>query len=119
MRTPSSLFSSDTCGMVNSALCVVHCLAMPVLLSAGASFLTHPLLELTFIVLAAWAVHSAIGSSTPAYIRVLLWSMWIVFASSLLLEDVHEAFGWIGLGASVGLVVGHVINLRNRIRTTA
>lgn len=114
MRSRSYLLSSDTCGMVNSALCMVHCLAMPVLVTVGASFLSHPAVELAFIALAGWAVHTAIGATTPAYLKVLLWGMWSLFTASLLLEDVHVAFGWIGLGASAGLIAGHVLNLRTR-----
>jgi hypothetical protein len=116
MKSRSSLLSSDTYGMVNSALCMVHCLAMPVMVTVGASFLSHPAVELAFIGLAAWAVRSATGASTPVHLKVLLWTMWSIFTTCLLLEDVHELFGLLGLGASAGLIAGHVLNLRTRMR---
>jgi hypothetical protein len=42
--------------------------------------------------------------------------MWSIFTACLLLEDVHEVFGLLGLGASAGLIAGHVLNLRTRMR---
>jgi hypothetical protein len=110
----SSAAFKDLCGMLNSGLCLVHCLAMPILITMGANFLGHPVVEVLFILAAAWAVYGAIGRHTHRRLRATMWTLWSVFALSLLLEERSVAFEWAGLMASAGLIVAHVVNLTKR-----
>lgn len=106
--------SKDLLGMVNSAVCMIHCLAMPILIATGVKFLSHPLLEVLFVLGAAWAVQGAIGIRTPRGLRVAMWTLCIVFAVSILFEERHPWFEWCSLAASAGLIVAHLVNLTKR-----
>lgn len=105
---------ADLLGVTNSLLCLVHCLAMPLLIAAGAGFLAHPFLELLFIAVSAWAVRGAVSSRTPRKLELYLWLMWALFAAMLVAEHFTHALDWLGWLASAGLVVGHVVNYRYR-----
>lgn len=105
---------ADLFGMTNSLLCLAHCMAMPVLVAAGAGFLSHPLIELLFIAVSAWAVRSAVASGTPRQLALYLWLMWAVFAAMLVAEHFTHSLHWLGWAASAGLVVGHSVNYRYR-----
>jgi hypothetical protein len=106
--------SADVVGLTNALLCMAHCLAVPVLVASGAAFVAHPAVELLFIGLAAWAVWSATRYRGPHPLRWTLWTLWVVFSIALLLEHVHPLMEWLGLGASLAMVVAHGLNLRVR-----
>ncbi len=106
--------TQDHLGMLNSGLCLVHCLAMPLFIAWGASFAAHPLLELVFVVWAAWALRSALAGRSLGSFKVILWSVWAVFALCMILEHELEWAGYVGMSASLGLIVGHALNLRRR-----
>lgn len=111
--------AKDVYGILNSGLCMVHCLAMPMLISLGSGFLTQPWVEPFFIAAAGWAVHRATGQGTPHWLRWGMWVMWVLFAVSLLMEERAVLFEWTGLSASVGLIVGHAANILDRSHTSS
>jgi hypothetical protein len=114
----SAAWFGDVAGSLTSALCLVHCLALPMLASSGALLVHHPLIELGFVVLAGIAAWVA-SKKGPVGMKVLLWSCWSLFATSLWLEHTHPALGVVGVFASTGLVGGHLVNLWSRRRSKA
>jgi len=104
--------SGDGLGIVNSALCIVHCLAMPVLVAAGASFFQHPLIGWAFVILAYLAVRSAIRSRNNARTALVLGIGWGVFAVGVVLEPIHADLEVLTYLGSAVLIAGHLLNLR-------
>lgn len=117
-RTLPAAWFGDVTGSLTSALCLVHCLALPLLVPAGAMLAHHPLMDLGFVVLAGVAAWMASREGAVG-MKVLLWSCWSLFAASIWLEHDHPALSTVGVFASLGLVGGHVVNLWNRRRTKA
>ena len=101
---------ADLLGITNSTLCLVHCLAMPLLVVMGAAFMHHPLVSMAFIVVAGWAVFTAMRRSQARWLVRSMWMAWAVFALSLLLEEMHHGFELSALVASGMLVLGHGIH---------
>lgn len=110
--------AGDVAGTFTSALCLVHCLAVPALASSGAHFFHHPLVSGGFVVAAGAAVWAA-SRSGPGWMKGLLWSCWTVFAVAIWLEHHHPLASAVGMMASLGLVGGHLLNLRGRQRGRA
>jgi hypothetical protein len=111
LSLPNFFRSGDGFGILNSLLCIVHCLAMPVLIAAGAGYFDHPLIGWAFVVLAYLAVRSAIRSRNNARIAMVLGIGWAVFAVGVVLEPIHadlEVLTYIG---SAVLIIGHMFNL--------
>lgn len=111
-----STSKADLLGMTNSALCLVHCLAMPLLVAMGAAILHHPLVSTAFIAVAGFAVWAAVRRSPSRWLGRFLWAAWAVFSLSLLLEEAHHGFELSALVASGLLVLGHGIHWRNSAR---
>ncbi len=107
---------ADILGLSNAALCMVHCLAVPLLVASGAAFIAHPAVELFFVGLAAWAVWSATRRSKNILLQGVLWTLLLLFSFGLLLEGVHPMMEWLSMGASLSMVVAHALNLRYRPR---
>jgi hypothetical protein len=102
--------TGDGLGILNSALCLVHCLAMPVFIAVGASFMQHPSVTWGFIALAFLAVRSAVRSRNNPMMAMLLGIGWGVFAAGMALEGVHPLMESLTYVGSALLILGHVLN---------
>ena len=117
MKAATLTSKADYIGITGSVLCVIHCLATPVLLltvnfaheSLKVGYLS---LDYVFILVNIFAVYHATKHSHSAAIRRALWGFLGLFTACLLLEDVSELFEYAGYAASLGLVVTHLINIR-------
>ncbi|HRH69779.1 MAG TPA: MerC domain-containing protein [Flavobacteriales bacterium] len=109
-RWKGLLRTGDGLGIINSAICIVHCLAMPLLIAAGAGFFEHPSVSWVFIVLAFLAVRSAIRSNRNAPVAMVLGIGWGLFAFALALEGVDERLELLAYAGSAILIIGHILN---------
>lgn len=105
--------SADLLGSLNGLLCLVHCLAMPFLIGLGATFLSGPIVAFVFIALAGAAAWTASRSATWR-MRSTFLITWVLFTLGILLEHRHLVFEYLGLVASVGMVLLHLVNFRQR-----
>jgi hypothetical protein len=107
---------ADYVGIAGSVLCIIHCLATPVLVMTSAlvnyeslrvSFLSLDYLFIGVNILAVWSA----SRHTTNRIRWALWGFLTLFAGSLLLEDRSVLFEYIAYVASAGLVIAHLFNI--------
>jgi succinate dehydrogenase/fumarate reductase cytochrome b subunit len=119
MKVETADHKADYVGITGSILCMIHCLAAPVLvvssnwlkndLTLQAGFLS---LDYVFIIVNIIAVYFATRHHHSRGIRIALWSFLILFGFGLLLEEQGPVFEYIAYAASAGLVVSHLLNLR-------
>lgn len=109
---------ADYLGIIGSVLCVVHCLLTPVLIMTS-TLLKDDLvrrsilgLDYIFIGVNVLAVYFATRHAPSPAIKTALWSFLILFAGALLLESTNPVFEYVAYVASAGLVLTHLINLR-------
>lgn len=109
---------ADYIGIAGSVLCLVHCVSAPVLVMTSTLFHDTMLrtgflsLDYVFIAVNIVAVYFAARQQTSSVIRTALWSCLFLFAVGLLLEEVSPLFEYMAYAASAGLVVSHLLNLR-------
>lgn len=119
-----SFQSADIMGISASILCMIHCLAFPVLISVG--FIFSPVdnhihehdhihfdwhwIDFLFVALAIWAVYNAAKSTQSKSIKIALWVAVSIFSVGVLLHDVFYWMLYVSLIASIGLVIIHIIN---------
>ncbi len=113
----------DLSGAMVSVLCMVHCMATPLL------FLTMPALEATarshhehswwglldwvFLALSLIAVWYAAKYTTHRGIRFLFWIFWLVFAAGLMVEMYGlQEQKWLMYAGSLSLAITHMVNFR-------
>lgn len=117
MKQAFSQSRADYLGITGSVLCIIHCLITPLLVITS-TLLTHNSLRVgflsldyLFILINIGAVWSA-SRQASTRIRGALWAFLSLFAIGLLLEDIHEGFEYVAYAASLGLVITHLINIR-------
>lgn len=117
MKISHSHNKADYIGILGSLLCIVHCLAMPVLALGSAFGHDHHMhigflsLDYLFILINAAAVYFATREHRSVFVRILLWFALLLFAVSLIFEERNVVFQWLGYLGSALLITGHVINL--------
>jgi hypothetical protein len=120
MKPDLTNHKADYVGITGSVLCLIHCLATPVLL------LTSAVLQQNVALLASWhsldyvfiginivAVYQATRHATVPGIRRGLWGFLALFAVALLLEDRVVGIVYVGYVASFGLIGLHLANIRS------
>lgn len=116
--------SPDTLGAVASSLCIVHCLATPLLfvvqscsLSGGctsAGPFWWQAIDYLFIGITFFAVYQSTRNSTRQWIKYALYANWVIL--TLLIFNAHFALfpfsEWVKHLTATGLIALHIYNLR-------
>ena len=92
---------SDEMGSLVSSLCLIHCLATPLLFAAHLGVGEHhhasPLwwksLDIIFLILAFWAVYWSARKSNSSWIKYAMYASWL-FLTMVLLNERLELFHW-------------------------
>jgi hypothetical protein len=121
---------ADHLGITGSFLCLIHCLAAPMLalFTTGLAHSGHyhfhffPGDDYFFIALSVFAVYFASRNVRNRKVLISLWVSMSVFAISLSIARYNHDWEWMEyfahLGA-VGLIVSHLINIREIRRHAA
>lgn len=113
-----SMSKSDLIGISSSILCLLHCLAFPLILSAGYLF-NYSIsghwhgLDYLFVLLgmvAAWA--SARRTSIPA-LKLAFWITIFIFSLSILFHGLWTGMIYLSVAASLVLISLHVAHWRS------
>jgi hypothetical protein len=114
-----ALVKSDFLGMSASFLCIIHCLAAPVLISFGSvfNFYAHNhLWDYVFMAMAFIAVWTTAKNTQSQPIKWALWIAVFSFSISLMLHDWVDWMRWFSLGSSLVLVVLHFLNWKFHLK---
>jgi len=104
---------ADLIGILSSSICLVHCLATPLLLAFGASFITNPFFKYLFLIISFVSIFKANENITSKKISPLLWvSFWGFLFSTLF----HEEYDWLhysGYLFAILIIIGHILNIKH------
>lgn len=118
MKTDIFSRKADYIGITGSVLCIIHCLITPILLMSTALVQDEHLrigylsLDYLFIGINILAVYFATRHYALPAVKKALWSFLALFAAAIILEDVNRVFTYVAYVASAGLVITHLINIR-------
>ncbi|TAE23830.1 MAG: MerC domain-containing protein [Cytophagales bacterium] len=116
MKSTSISHKADYVGITGSVLCLIHCLATPVLLVTSTllkdEFVRDSYLSLDYVFIGVniVAVYFATRHA-PAGVRTALWGFLTLFAACIMLEDTAPVFEYAAYVASLGLVGSHLYNI--------
>lgn len=116
MHHPSHNPKSDVMGIISSGLCLIHCLAGPVMVLLGYTFIEPDgwhVWDFVFLAISAWAIYSVFRGHSPKWIKAGLLSSFFLLALSIFFshdEVVFSVLAWLAAG---GLVVFHAFNIRH------
>ena len=104
---------ADTVGILNSSLCIIHCVATPLLLSFGSGFLSNPFLEYLFLIIAFISIYKTTNAVTNRKIVMLLWVAFWGFLFSTLFEDEYSWLQYSSYFFALLIIIGHILNIRH------
>jgi hypothetical protein len=104
---------ADILGALASGLCLIHCLAVPVLVVLQKA--THEMahmhwLDGPFVILSLIAVYFASKNAHTPWVAKSMWVAWVAFAVGIIFEHYSTFFFVLSLSASAFLVYLHIFN---------
>lgn len=125
---------SDYIGIISAFLCLIHCLAGPILMSAGLvahnhshslggdehlhgdHFLLHRGWDFVFLTIGLFAVIFSTRHTPTKWIKSLLWITFGFLAGAILLEEQAPFFQYLVYISSIALIVAHYANISQLIK---
>ncbi|TXD84503.1 MerC domain-containing protein [Subsaximicrobium wynnwilliamsii] len=117
MTQTKKIYWADKLGAISAFLCIVHCLSVPAFLTMGIGFLENPVIAYLFIFVAFISIYNATKGKIFKGISIFLWVAFAGFVTSLLLEERAEIFEYLMFFFSASIVIGHIYNIRNCLKT--
>lgn len=129
MSQPRS-FLADYTGIIAAFVCLIHCLAAPVLLGATAGmqghehhadtpWYLHHFWDYIFLAIGFLAVRYSANHTPLKWMKVLLWFSFLALGMSIFLEHYSEVFRNLVYVASSLLIGSHLYNMRNLWRRSS
>lgn len=104
---------ADITGILNSSICILHCIATPILIGLGARFLELSIFAYVFITIAFVTIFIAAKKTSSTKVKAAFYTGFVGFATSILLEETWAGFEYTGYIFSAIIIVAHVANIRD------
>ena len=102
---------ADLIGILSSSICLVHCVATPLLIVFGAGFITNPFFKYLFLIISFVSIFKATENITSKKISLLLWISFWGFLFSTLFQEECEWLHYPGYFFSILIITGHILNI--------
>ena len=112
----SKIYWADKLGAASVLLCIIHCLAAPVLLAMGIGFLNNIIVALLFIFIALISIYNATKGRILEPVSVFLWAAFVAFVVCVLFEEKSEFFQYGMYLSSTGIIFGHFYNMKSCLK---
>ncbi len=100
-------------GIVSSSICLVHCVATPLLIAFGAEYIINPSFKYLFLILSFASIFKATENVTNTKNAILLWVSFWGFLFSTLFQEEYEWLHYSGYFFTILIIVGHIINIKH------
>ena len=104
---------ADLIGILSSSICLLHCLATPLLIAFGAGFITNPFFKYLFLIISFVSIFKATENITSKKISLLLWISFWGFLFSTLFQEEYEWLHYSGYLFAILIIIGHILNIRH------
>ena len=118
VKPPSS--TADFIGIISAFVCLLHCLAGPILMGTAMHLHDHNSLLLLeewnylFLAIGFFAVWWSSKHTAHKGIKYFMWATFGLLAAAVLFESIAEPLHYLVYVSSLGLIVAHVVNLVKR-----
>ena len=103
---------SDWLGIASASLCVVHCLFTPFLIFLATYFSWWHDVSYLFLLISFFAAYEASKHTDNKKALAIIWSSFVLLSVCVIFEDDYLILHEISYLASLGLIIGHIYNLR-------
>jgi ABC-type iron transport system FetAB permease component len=102
----------DYTGIISATLCTIHCIIMPFIMFFQKYIFQIEALSYVFLIISFIAVYNTIKYSSSKLICMLLISSFILLLAGVIFEDDYPLFDKVAHIGSLGLTIGHILNIR-------
>ena len=100
-------------GIVSSSICLVHCVATPLLIAFGAEYIINPIFKYVFLILSFASIFKATENVTNTKNVILLWVSFWGFLFSTLFQEEYEWLHYSGYFFTILIIAGHILNIKH------
>lgn len=103
---------ADVFGIISSSLCIIHCLAMPILIATGVGFLSNDWVSYLFLLLSFLSISKVSYVNTS---RKNIFILWFSFLGLLIITFLHDTYEWmhtLSYFFALGIIIGHILNIK-------
>lgn len=116
MIQTNKIYWADKLGAISAFLCIIHCLAVPTLLSMGMGFLKNPIVTILFVIVAFISIFKTTNKTTSKGTKLFLWFSFAGFVTSIFLEESAPIFEYLMFLFSGFIIAGHIYNARHCLK---
>lgn len=113
MNKSYKINKADLIGILSSSICLVHCVATPLLVLFSVNIFTNPAFDLLFLFVALGSIFKATQNTSNIKIALLLWFSFVGFMIATLFHDFFEWLHYLGYLFALLLIIGHLLNIKN------
>lgn len=103
----------DAVGISAAVLCLIHCIAFPLLMIIPLGISHNPYIDLAFLIIGAVVVYRITKNMTSGWLKILFWISILLISISVLADFIFEIHIPLIYAGAAGLITGHIINYKN------
>lgn len=113
MINTTKINKADIIGILSSSICLVHCIATPLLIAFGAGFLTNPFFKYLFLIISFISIFKATEKIKHTKIALFLWISFWGFLFSTLFQEEYHWLHYLGYFFAILIIIGHILNMKH------
>jgi len=113
MTNTKKIKLADFIGITSASVCMVHCVATPLLITLGVGFFTEPIIKYLFLFIAFISIYKATENLNSPKLIFFLWASFGGFLLSTVLHEHHEFFEYAGYLFSILVILAHILNIQH------
>lgn len=106
------LINLDTLGISSSTLCLIHCLAFPILTFLPLELSHNHWIDLLFASIGMFVVSKIIMSDTTRLVKTILSISIVIIITGVVIELLCDITTPMVLIGGVGMIIGHLLNFK-------
>ncbi|MEC3877381.1 MerC domain-containing protein [Chryseobacterium salviniae] len=103
----------DILGASAALLCLIHCIAFPVLMIVPFGISHNAFIDLFFFVIGVFIVFRITKKTKSITLRILFWSSILLIGISVGLDFMFHIHSELILAGAAGLITAHILNFKN------
>jgi len=99
-------------GIASTSICLIHCIAAPLIVMLGAGYFTQPFVTYIFLSVSFIAIFNITQKASNSKISLLLWVSFCGFLFCTLFQEQYEWLHFPGYLFASMIIIGHILNIK-------
>lgn len=103
----------DLIGITSSALCLLHCSILPLIMVIPVGISHNIYIDLVFLTIGTYPIYKILKNNINIYIKTLITTSFMLMFLSIIIEHFFHIHLYLIHIGSIGLILGHIINFKH------